>query len=640
MTKSSKQNNFIRQIKINTGEEVYRIQFNFGVHNINVQKNKKITFNFVHNDFREVFSRSGDDLIIGSDCYLAIAHPLGTGYGKEVWVVSKNNDSTYSITVRKYDWLGQDTGYSNTPKTTETLTMTSDEFNEFKATHNITLKNGSNVLYTTWAVLPQKVVHYHMEDKAFYSPSNGKIILKNYFKYGKDTIYIGDRLLSDILKENPQFEALLTANRKNPRLVYDTFFDETLTGSDFADTIYSNLGNDTIDSGKGNDRIFLGEGNKTVLLNEGNGKDTVFNFEKADSVNFVSDTDNVYFTKSGNDLILNRKYFDKTETTVIKNYFINMKKDNDIIVSSNTGELVSDFTQALKDGDIYLTATGSTVIRGTEYNDIAYSSGKNEWFYLGKGNNIINFQTNDFIKWYPYHFGEDTVVLTKGSKLTLNFDNAGGNISVFRNGNDAVVTSRYRIPVCGCDYGKEEWTVKKAQNNTYNIVKTKFYFTGNGYEASDYTEQTTLTAEEFSNFQKDNDIRLKIGQNTLYTSWAVVPNPRIRYSYRDWAYYGVFLGSVTLKNYFLFNEDNVFIGDKSLKEYFRPYERIVAPIYVIYENNQNNENTGEWTCEYPVPQTSELLQEVTAWQTNGTDIPIEKIQTAELSQQPVLVPVQ
>ena len=156
----------------------------------------------------------------------------------------------------------------------------------------------------------------------------------------------------------------------------------------------------------------------------------------------------------------------------------------------------------------------------------------------------------------------------RASDVTLDFDGVGGSFFYEKKGDDAVITARYQVELCGRDNGKEEWTVKNVKGG-YNITKTKYCFNGNGYKETGDVSEVTMTKSEFKSFQKENGVKLKVGSNTLYTSWAVVPEPVIHYSMKDSANWGALLGSVTLKDYFKYNEDSVYIGETSLREYFK-----------------------------------------------------------------------
>ena len=561
--------NFIHIVDSETGDETYKIQFDYGTQTIKVKEGSKITLDYVHGGFENYFKRVGNDLVIGDDIYVCMAEPLGVGHGKEVWSVSVDENKSYSINVQKYNWLGSYYGYGETPSKTETKIMTEAEYVEFQSDNEVVLNIGENTLYTTWAVLPDPVIHYHMKDLGYYAPANGKIILKDYFLNGKDSVYVGDKLLSDIIKESPMYSALIKSNSKKPYNLFDTFFDDNLYGGDRGDKIHSYMADDIIDAGKGNDKIYLAGGNKTIVLAQGDGKDTVYGAGKTDSVRFKSDTDNVYFTKSKNDLVLNRDYYDSKEQTVIKDYFKNMDKSGTITVSNGDEVLVSDFTKGITEGGAYLKATGKKVIKGTDFNDEAYSSAKNETFILGKGYDIIHFENDGLMGWSPYQFGKDVIKIVEGTHLTLDLKNTGSTLSYERRGNDAVITGRHHIELCGRSTGKEEWVVKKNSDGSYTVKKQSYYFTGSGFASHGSATTETMTADELKSFQKEHNVTVKVGKNTLYTSWAVVPNPIIHYSMTDSSNWGMFMGEIVLKDYFKYGEDSVYIGETSLQEYFK-----------------------------------------------------------------------
>lgn len=393
------------------------------------------------------------------------------------------------------------------------------------------------------------------------------------------------------------------------------------------DKFESYFKNQTIYCAGNNRKINLGKGDKTVVVSKGADNAFVSGTEKTDSLTLKLDTDDVFFTKSGNNLILNRYYGDKVEKTVIKNYFKNYKNDK-IAVTNGNDVIYDDVTSAFENGSLYLSAKSkSNQIKGTKYNDEAFSSIKDETFVLGKGNDVIRFRNDGNMSWSPYSFGNDVVKLAKGSHLTLDFDDADESFSYERKGNDCVITVRHRIEICGRSNGKEEWSVKK-ENDEYVIQKTKYLFSGDGYRKSGEVVTETMTSEEFEAFQQENDVILKAGNNTLYTSWPVVLNPKIRYSMTDTANWGSVLGSVILKNYFKYNEDSVYIGDKSLREFLYSDDEYVVinsdDSFVNSVNGESDSGLEVLSCQSSQSNCAgtlslaELGQDVSAWQTDNS----------------------
>ncbi|MCR5265211.1 MAG: hypothetical protein K6E29_01290 [Cyanobacteria bacterium RUI128] len=576
--------NFISITDQTTGEVTYCLKFEFGNRTINVKPNQKINLNYIHGGFINDFTREGNDLVIGGHYSYAHIQRLGIGFGKEVWDVTQNEDSTYSVSIREYRWGGGSVGYLETDVVRDVV-MTEQEMADFQSEHNVTVQTGTNTLYITWPVVPPFPKHYHMNDGADYDPPNGIIRLKNYFLYGKDTVYIGDKLLSDILVEN-NFSGVIDNSDSIRRLnITDTFLDENIYGGVKSDKIRSLAGNDTIDGGKGNDIITLGSGNKTIIINQESGADTIYNFYKADSVEISQDSDNVYYTKSGNNLVINRGYGDAAGQTVIKDYFKTWSNENNIIITNGDDILASDLTQELSNGDKHITLkTNSLKVVGTALSDEAYSSGRNETFVLGTGNDIIRFCSDSGISVHPYEFGNDVVKLTKGSHITLDMENIGDRYSYERSGNDAIIKVTNRIQLDGRDNGMEEWYVKRSGAD-YKITKTEYCFTGSGYEPNGVETEVTMTKDEFKTFQKENGVSLKFGKNTLYTSWAVVPDPVIHYSMTDGANYGWTLGTVTIKDFFKYDEDSVYVGENSLQEIF------MSEYYLMDKSVSNKKQT-------------------------------------------------
>ena len=564
--------NFIELINKTTGERIYLIKFDFGTRHIDVPKNKKVTLNYLHGGFEKIFTRKGNDLIIGDDWYHVMFQRLGVGFGKEVWYIQENDDSTYSVTISKYSWRGSYHGYSVFPSDEVTIEMTSEELANFQAKHNVTVTNGINTLYTTWPVLPNPIIYYHMNDCGDYAPANGKIILHNYFLNGENTVFVGDELLKDIIKECGEIYFIGDKESYKPLNLKDTFLSENIYGGTKSDKIRSLAGDDIITGGLGNDKITLGKGHKTIVVSQGDGRDVIYNSAKSDSVTLEFDgVSDVSYTKSGNNLIINREYSSGNgEETVIADYFKNFKSQPKLTITDGNDIITQDVNSDLKNGVALLKIqTVSRTVKGTDFNDDAYSSYKDETFALGKGNDIIHFRSDGMFSFSPYSFGKDTVKLVKGSHITLDFDDVGGRLSYERRGNDAVITARHQIELCGRSNGKEEWLIKKGVNDSYEITKSKYLFTGDRYRSYGVSTVITMSKSELNEFQSENNVSLKVGKNTLYTSRAVVPDSVIHYSKVDTANWGIALGSVTLKDYFKYGEDSVYIGNQSLMDIFR-----------------------------------------------------------------------
>ena len=566
--------NFIEKIDDTTGDRTFLIRFDFGTRHIYVTEGTRINLDYLHGGFKEAFTRKGYDLIIGDDWHYALIQPLGVGYGKEVWSVTPNDKYGYDIIVCKFTWKGSNYGYDIKPSTVQMITMSSGELAAFEAKHGVSVHDGLNTLYTTWAVLPNPEIHYHMEDHGFYAPADGKIILHDYFRYGENTVFVGDKLLSDIIKSSGQIYFMGNPDSNKSQTLKDTFLSETISGGKKADKISSLKADDVIIGGGGDDTITLGSGDKTVVINKGDGRDVIKNFYKSDSLTLqLNEVEGVSYSKSGNNLVLTREYDDCAEETVVADYFKYWTKQNQIIVTDGKTSFTDDLTRDFETGESKVRIlTSSTTVKGTDLSDEAYSTKKNETFSLGKGYDEIKFSNPDGLSWAPYEFGKDTVKLTSGSHVVLDMDHVGGLGGYFtyeKSGNDAVITVRNRVEICGRENGKEEWDIKRLANGKIWVSKTMYRFTGLGYEPTGETSKVLWTESDYIRFTREKGVSLRFGKNTLYTSWAVVPNPEIHYSMTDTATYDRFLGSVTLKDYFKYSEDSVYLGDTSLQQIFK-----------------------------------------------------------------------
>ena len=187
------------------------------------------------------------------------------------------------------------------------------------------------------------------------------------------------------------------------------FTNDTITGSDKADKIYTGAGNDSITAGKGNDTINItGAGNKTINIANGDGNDVITGIAKADKIilNGLTD-DKLSYSKSGNDLVITREEEAATEgkkavtaKTTIKDFF----KD-----SNNLDKLAG---VTVKD----ITVTGKGKLVGGFTNDTIIGSAKADKIYTGAGNDTITANK-----------GNDTINITGAGEKTINIANGDGN---------------------------------------------------------------------------------------------------------------------------------------------------------------------------------------------------------------------
>ncbi len=496
--------------------ETYSIMFDYGTQKIDVRKDNKIVLDFVHGGFENIFSREGNDLIIGDDIYFYMGDILGVGYGKEEWRISLNNDGNYSIEIKKYHWQGSSRGYSEIPAKIETKTMTQEELAEFAQNFELTLIEGENTIYTTWPVLPNPNITYHMNDCGHYSPANGKLILKNYFKYENDEIYVGDRLLSDIIRNTNNVDFTKRIFINNTHVIYDSFLSENIKGKDCPEVIYSYKGSDTIEAGGGNDKIFLKDGSKKIVISRDDGRDTIYN-KGSDSINLSFDTDDISYEKSGNNLIINRKYNYDRKQTVIYNFFKTPGLYNQLTITNGDTVISDNLLQDLEQGNkkISYDTYNKTKIKGSDLSDEMYSFWDDETFSLGKGHDVIHFKSGNsgFLGSYFSSFGWDSVNINEDSKLTLDFDIENAEFSYAKDGADAIINVTHKVTLHVPDY---RWGIAFDDNSVYR----------------DY-----IIVD------------------------PIIWRPPTREIVVD-----MFVGSVRLKDYFKYNNNNIYIGNTSLQE--------------------------------------------------------------------------
>ena len=155
------------------------------------------------------------------------------------------------------------------------------------------------------------------------------------------------------------------------------------------------------------------------------GKFVINGATKNDKISFVSIPDSKTYAKKGNDLIITAVKDAKTSTVTVKNYY-KMKEED-----------ANAFYQIENIASVAAQVSGKKITGGFT-NDLATSTKNNETFTLGSGKNKITIDLSQG------NFGKDTINLTKGEDLTLEFsgDAVAGQIvsSVAKNGKDMEVT--------------------------------------------------------------------------------------------------------------------------------------------------------------------------------------------------------
>lgn len=159
---------------------------------------------------------------------------------------------------------------------------------------------------------------------------------------------------------------------------------------------------------------------------------------------------------------------------VLKDYAV---KDNGAAVT--IGEEDSDLAETL---EFEVVAGKKNTFTGTRLNNTATSTEKNDTFKLGTGKDTITFGEN---------FGKDTVVLSKGEELTLNFAE-DTELTYSKNGNNIILTDKNNNSVTIKDYLKGNAMVSVGSDDLTDLInnsESEFLTYGKG---ADYKKAQTL----------------------------------------------------------------------------------------------------------------------------------------------------
>ncbi len=159
---------------------------------------------------------------------------------------------------------------------------------------------------------------------------------------------------------------------------------------------------------------------------------------------------------------------------VLKDYAV---KDNGAAVTIGVED--SDLAETL---EFEVVAGKKNTFTGTRLNNTATSTEKNDTFKLGTGKDTITFGEN---------FGKDTVVLSKGEELTLNFAE-DTELTYSKNGNNIILTDKNNNSVTIKDYLKGNAMVSVGSDDLTDLInnsESEFLTYGKG---ADYKKAQTL----------------------------------------------------------------------------------------------------------------------------------------------------
>lgn len=198
----------------------------------------------------------------------------------------------------------------------------------------------------------------------------------------------------------------------------DTAGNDTITGSNKSDFIFSTSGNDNITGGKGNDIIVNQSGNTTYNFNPGDGQDIIRDYNGNDKLIVGYSSDDIIFQRSQGDLLI--KFKNSKDCITVYNWFIN---DNNRIetIQMTDVTITSDTLMA------YMTSPqgteGQDILIGTDEDNIMFAYGGDDYIEGKGGNDILDGGAGkDIMKG---GLGNDTYFVDNSGDLVIENEDEG-----------------------------------------------------------------------------------------------------------------------------------------------------------------------------------------------------------------------
>ena len=293
-----------------------------------------------------------------------------------------------------------------------------------------------------------------------------------------------------------------------------TNFNEKFDGTDYADKIYTSGGNDIIEGNKGNDKIYIsGKGIKTVNINKGDENDIIYNAKNADYTDIYFDTDNLYYEKKSNNLVVYRRYGDGlTESTTISNFFnkkpyvyVNTPSENtDVTVMS---KLNSNEIQLLLYGN-GKTLTGSAfsdqivagdntkTVKAKDGDNLIITSGNNKYamtLYAGKNDDVYNINNLDKKITISDNGGSDIIMITDDNY-------SKDDLFVFYDiklGKDGSIETEKNMHLLSVD-NNTGYAIKSRKGKLSENIVIKNCMTKNGASSNGWIENISVSGDYFT----------------------------------------------------------------------------------------------------------------------------------------------
>lgn len=521
---------------------------------------------------RTISTGAGDDIIYTGGGNSTIYAESGDD---EIYVGSGNSKINAGTSVNKNRIHLQNLCESNTitiyaGKGNDALIFEDFSFNDL-----VFSRSGNNLVITRSYANPD----------SYDNPYINKVVLADYFKVNHSVNEIVtttgnyylleiDNLLGETIA-NPNKKASITGTVLKD-IIHGTIFNDTIKGAGNDDLIYGDAGNDALYGGTGSDTIYGGAGNDTIYGEAGD--DFIYAGAGNDKINAGTGTNNLYFNneyqsgtttiyagkgndilnfsdvafedlsfaKSGNNLIITRKYNGEndivyTNKISLNNYFKGGHSVNTINTTSGTynlleiegliGEIVAnqskkanitgtvlrDIIRGTKYNDIINGANNNDVIYGEGGNDTLYGGNGDDEIYGGAGNDIIKAGSDDGpANGYSDSYGDEIYGGTGNDKIygesgynRIYFSSGDGNDTIYMGkGKDEIyfdeTVTRESVSFRGSgnnlviSYGQADENGKQSSitivnyfTSSYKSVKSLIFESEscNGYDLEDYIIQ-------------------------------------------------------------------------------------------------------------------------------------------------------
>lgn len=315
------------------------------------------------------------------------------------------------------------------------------------------------------------------------------ITIKDYFKQTEEHFYRDDMTLKDVLNDNlgESIRNISAPNMNKSATLQGSFLNDTITGSNKNDKIYTGGGSDIVTASKGNDTIYIDGGEVTLNFNKGDGVDTVYLRKPSDltklTLNFVDENSVRGFERStnGKDLLINYatpedgKFSEKYDRIIIKDFFkLDESVRNKICYKYQGHDTI------LFDNDDYIAMFGkkksSSKIIGSMYRDAIFTGNKNDTIISNSGKDEITGNK-----------GDDRIILAGNDNKELYFQNGDGS--------DTIITKDFHNATIAIDTFSSEHGYKAYKTADGDIVVGDF----GGYttEKESYKNQTSLSLDDF-----------------------------------------------------------------------------------------------------------------------------------------------